>query len=73
MVGELVNGSKTSIAASAELLNRSDVALIQHEYGVYGAVDGEEVVEVGSEVCVPSITLVVLSNTLDLWFSPWPT
>ncbi|HUM00157.1 MAG TPA: glycosyltransferase [Mycobacterium sp.] len=57
VVGELVNGSKTSIAASAELLNRSDVAVIQHEYGVYGGVDGDEVVEVVSELRVPSIVV----------------
>ena len=64
VVGELVNGSKTSIAASAELLNRSDVAIIQHEYGIYGGVDGDEVVEVVSELCVPSIVVAhtVLKN-----------
>ncbi len=64
VVGELVNGSKTSIAASAELLNRSDVAIIQHEYGVYGGVDGDEVVEVVSELCVPAIVVAhtVLKN-----------
>jgi polysaccharide biosynthesis protein PslF len=39
VVGELVNGSTTSIAESAELLNQSDITVIQHEYGIYGGVD----------------------------------
>jgi hypothetical protein len=39
VVGELVNGSTTSIAESAELLNQSDSTVIQHEYGIYGGVD----------------------------------
>jgi len=30
VIGELVNGSPASVAACAELLNRSDVAVIQH-------------------------------------------
>src|SRR5215212_6373195 len=34
VIGELVNGSPTSVAACAELLNQSDVAVIQHEYGI---------------------------------------
>jgi polysaccharide biosynthesis protein PslF len=44
VVGELVNGSAASVAACAELLNQSDLAVIQHEYGIYGGVDGDEVV-----------------------------
>ena len=46
VIGELVNGSATSVAACAELLNQSDVAVIQHEYGIYGGVDGDEVVDI---------------------------
>ena len=41
VIGELVNGSPASVAACAELLNLSDVAVIQHEYGIYGGVDGD--------------------------------
>jgi polysaccharide biosynthesis protein PslF len=46
VIGELVNGSTASIAASTEFLNQSDVAVIQHEYGIYGGVDGHEVVDI---------------------------
>jgi len=39
VIGELVNGSPASVTACTELLNRSDVAVIQHEYGnPYGGV-----------------------------------
>ena len=57
VIGELVNGSTSSIAACSELLNRSDVALIQHEYGIYGGPDGDEVVEVMKGLTVPSIVI----------------
>ena len=57
VIGELVNDSPTSVAASAELLNRSDVAVIQHEYGLYGGVDGDEVVDIIGALRVPSIVV----------------
>jgi polysaccharide biosynthesis protein PslF len=58
VAGELVNGSASSIAATSELLNQSDVALIQHEYGIYGGPDGDEVVQIMSGLRVPSIVVV---------------
>ena len=57
VIGELVNGSPASVAACAELLNRSDVAVIQHEYGIYGGVDGDEVVDIIEGLRVPSIVI----------------
>ena len=57
VVGELVNGSPASVVASSELLNHNDIAIIQHEYGIYGGVDGDEVVEVISGLRVPSIVV----------------
>lgn len=62
VVGELVNGSPTSIAATAELLNRSDIAVIQHEYGLYGGPDGDEVVQILENLRVP--TAVVAHTVL---------
>ncbi len=55
IVGELVGGSAPSIAACADLLSQSDVAVIQHEYGIYGGIDGDDVVEVMRQLTVPSI------------------
>ena len=57
VVGELVKGSATSIAATCELLNQNDVAVIQHEYGIYGGVDGDDVVDIIDGLRVPSIVV----------------
>jgi len=57
VIGELVNGSPASVAACAELLNQSDIAVIQHQYGVYGGVDGDEVVGIIEGLRIPSIVI----------------
>jgi glycosyltransferase involved in cell wall biosynthesis len=57
VVGELVNGSSASIAAASDSLNRNDVAVVQHEYGLYGGADGDEVVDVIGALRVPSIVV----------------
>lgn len=64
VVGELVNGSARSVAASSDLLNQNDIAVIQHEYGIYGGLDGDEVVDIIGDLDIPSIVVVhtVLNN-----------
>jgi glycosyltransferase involved in cell wall biosynthesis len=64
VVGELVNGSPHSLNASSDSLNRFDVAVIQHEYGLYGGADGEEVLEILGGLHVPSIVIAhtILKN-----------
>ncbi|MDR3662211.1 MAG: glycosyltransferase [Mycobacterium sp.] len=57
VIGELTNGSAASVAAAADLLNQSDVAVIQHEYGIYGGADGDEVVDIIGGLRVPSIVV----------------
>jgi glycosyltransferase involved in cell wall biosynthesis len=57
VVGELVNGSPRSVNDSSDVLNRSDIAIIQHEYGLYGGTDGDEVLEVLGGLVVPSIVI----------------
>jgi polysaccharide biosynthesis protein PslF len=57
VIGELVNGSPASVAACAEMLNQSDIAIIQHDYDSYGGVDGDEVVDVVDGLHVPSIVI----------------
>jgi glycosyltransferase involved in cell wall biosynthesis len=57
VAGELVNGSASSVEATCELLNQSDVAVIQHEYGIYGGPDGDEVVQIMAGLRVPSIVV----------------
>lgn len=55
VVGELTNGSAASVAACSDLLNASDVAVIQHEYGIFGGADGDEVVSILGGLEIPSI------------------
>jgi glycosyltransferase involved in cell wall biosynthesis len=64
VIGEMVNGSPASVTACIDLLNQSDVAIIQHEYGIYGGVDGDEVVDIIAGLRVPSIVIAhtVLKN-----------
>jgi polysaccharide biosynthesis protein PslF len=64
VIGELVNGSPRSVAASADALNQSDVAVVQHEYGLYGGTDGDEVLEILGDLHVPSIVVAhtILTN-----------
>jgi polysaccharide biosynthesis protein PslF len=61
VIGELVNGSATSVAATSELLNESDIAVVQHEYGIYGGIDGDEVVDIIGGLRVP---LIVVAHTV---------
>jgi polysaccharide biosynthesis protein PslF len=64
VVGELVNGSRRSLATTSDLLNEFDVAVVQHEYGLYGGTDGDEVLEILGELHVPSIVIAhtILAN-----------
>lgn len=57
VLGELTNGSAASAAAAADLLSQSDVAVIQHEYGIYGGPDGDQVVDIIGALRVPSIVV----------------
>lgn len=57
VIGELQNGSAPSAAAAARLLDQSDVVVVQHEYGVYGGTDGQEVLDVLGQLRVPSIVV----------------
>jgi glycosyltransferase involved in cell wall biosynthesis len=57
VIGELENGSARSVTESSELLNQYDVAIVQHEYGLYGGADGDEVLDVLAGLQVPSIVI----------------
>lgn len=57
VIGELVADSPASAASAADLLSLSDVAIVQHEYGIYGGRDGDDVVDVLGRLRVPSIVI----------------
>src|ERR1700733_567284 len=64
VVGEFINASPRSLAAAPEMLNEFDVAVVQHEYGLYGGTDGDEVLEILGALHVPSIVIAhtILTN-----------
>jgi glycosyltransferase involved in cell wall biosynthesis len=62
VVHHLVAGSSASHREAVEVLNDFDVALIQHEFGIYGGPDGEELLSVLDNLDVPAI--VVLHTVL---------
>lgn len=64
VVSEVVNGSQHSLAVGSDALNQCDVAVIQHEYGLYGGTDGDEVLEILGGLHVPSIVIAhtILTN-----------
>ena len=58
VVGELVTDSADGCRAAAALLNRNDVAIVQHEYGIYGGADGDHVLRVLAGLSVPAVVVV---------------
>jgi glycosyltransferase involved in cell wall biosynthesis len=63
VVAQLVMEDSTSLRRAVEELNHCDIAIVQHEYGVYGGPDGDEVLAMLDQLRVPSI--VVLHTVLS--------
>jgi polysaccharide biosynthesis protein PslF len=63
VIGALVADEPSTVARSVEQLNSGDVSIVQHEYGVYGGPDGDQVLAVLEGLVVPSI--VVLHTVLS--------
>lgn len=59
---ELIAGDRLSMLRTTMALNACDVAIVQHEYGIYGGRDGDQVVEILAAVRTP--TIVVLHTVL---------
>ncbi|HEV2371206.1 MAG TPA: glycosyltransferase [Streptosporangiaceae bacterium] len=62
VVHHLVNGSAVSTAAAITVLNGFDVVIVQHEYGIYGGPDGQDIIALLEALRAPSI--VVLHTVL---------
>jgi glycosyltransferase involved in cell wall biosynthesis len=63
VAAQWVRSSPGGAIAAADALNRYDVAIVQHEYGIYGGRDGADVLSVVRALRVPVI--VVLHTVLD--------
>jgi glycosyltransferase involved in cell wall biosynthesis len=57
-IGDLVASDHASIDETVSALNSCDVAVIQHEYGLYGGPDGDDVLKVLDGLYVPSIAIL---------------
>src|SRR6266481_2407836 len=62
VVAQLVANDSASLDWAAAQLNLCDVAIMQHEYGVYGGADGSEILHLLDQVRVPCV--VVLHTVL---------
>jgi polysaccharide biosynthesis protein PslF len=58
IVHDLVNGSARSAAAAVDVISGFDVAIVQHEYGIYGGPDGQDLVPLLYALRVPSIAVL---------------
>ncbi|MBA3743770.1 MAG: glycosyltransferase [Sporichthya sp.] len=63
VVAHLVNGSDGSALEAVHRLNRYDVVIVQHEYGIFGGPDGLDVVELVEALRVP--TIIVFHTVLQ--------
>ena len=54
----LVNGQPFSTLRAVDTLNRCDVLIVNHEYGVYGGPDGEDVLDVLNGMDIPVMTVL---------------
>jgi glycosyltransferase involved in cell wall biosynthesis len=57
VLAEMNNGAPSSVAAATAALNGCDVAIVQHDYGLYGGADGDEILDVLGGLTVPSIVV----------------
>jgi len=61
MVGSLRTDVSGTELAAADALNTFDVAIVQHEYGIYGGADGDQLLAVLEHLRVP---VVVVAHTV---------
>jgi polysaccharide biosynthesis protein PslF len=57
----LGDGSPARVAACIDVLNATDVVIVQHEYGIYDGTDGDSVLSVMAGIGVP---IVLIAHTV---------
>lgn len=58
VVHEISGTTMPESRAAARVLNKFDVAIIQHEYGIYGGADGEQVLDILGWLRIPVVLVV---------------
>lgn len=59
--GPLADGATRSQANAIDVLNRTDVVILQHEYGLYDGADGAAVLDLMAQITVP---VIVVAHTV---------
>ena len=67
VVAEVLPGLSRSRIDAARVINSHDVVMIQHEFGIFGGDDGDEVLDLLDDVVIP---VVVTLHTVPLRPSP---
>jgi glycosyltransferase involved in cell wall biosynthesis len=64
VVAQWIAGDPVSLSRAAVAMESSDVVILQHEYGLFGGLDGEDVLELTGTLRVPLIVVLhtVLAN-----------
>ncbi len=57
VLASVEDGSPEHLLDAIDILNSTDIAIVQHEYGIYGGEDGAAVLEVMAGVVVPTIVV----------------
>jgi len=57
VVGDLRPGSTDSRVDTARTLDACDVVVVQHEYGIYGGPDGDEILDVLARLSAPTVVV----------------
>jgi glycosyltransferase involved in cell wall biosynthesis len=67
IIGRLVAANPLTIEPATKALNQCDVVLVQHEYGLYGGSDGEDILKVLNGLHVPTVAILhtVLSRPTE--------
>lgn len=63
VMAELDNGVLPSVNEATAALNSCDTVIVQHEYGLYGGTDGDEVLDILRPLTVP---VIVVAHTVLL-------
>lgn len=58
VVHQWVSSRRSDAAFVASVLNDYDVAVVQHEYGIFGGADGQDVLDVVHQLAVPLVTVM---------------
>lgn len=63
VIGVMKAGDRQSLENAVTLLNSQDIVIVQHEFGIYGGVDGDEAITLLVGLRIP--TIVVLHTVLS--------